>query len=150
MDSEKFWEHERRSLDKITFLLPNYCKKIAVFLFVFALAIVFGIMVFTDHTEHEVMLSVGKNLVLISMLMFALSKEELEDEMIVSMRARAFSAAFVVGALYTIFQPYVNYVVGLLFNPDSASYAELGDFIIIWFMLFNYIGFFHLLKKVSQ
>ena len=64
-------------------------------------------------------------------------------------RGHAFSFAFIAGVVYALVMPITDYVVDLVIDSKEASYSELGDFIILWFMMVMYLAFFNLLKKTQ-
>ena len=80
-------------------------------------------------------------------MVIAISKEKIEDEMIVNLRSKAFSFAFICGVIYALVQPYINYGVASMVAPEKAVYEEFGAFIILWFMLTIHLMFFHVLKR---
>lgn len=149
MNIDSFCEGERRRLNKLqSFLsLPNYFKKIGVACFVVSMIALFSIRYFVESPE-TIKLAL-KNVILISMLLIALAREKVEDELIEKLRGQAYTIAFICGVIYALVQPYVNYFVKVLLEPDKASYSQMGEFIVLWFMLCIYLCFFHGLKRVS-
>lgn len=77
-----------------------------------------------------------KVLLLIGMLVISLSKDKVEDELIDSLRSKSYRLAFIMGVLYALVQPIVNFVVGSVLNED----AELVGFDYFQVLFFYAIG----------
>jgi hypothetical protein len=87
--------------------------------------------------------------VLVSMLIFSLSKEKMEDEMIIKFRMQSYSFAFISAILYALVQPYITLAVAALLKPDFA-FSEINILALIWFMLFVQIASFQMLKGTEK
>jgi hypothetical protein len=85
--------------------------------------------------------------VLVGLLMIAISKEKVEDEMIRTIRGQAFSMAFIAGVIYTLVQPLINYIVAFFVEKDKEPLTDIGDFQVLWFLLTMYLLFFYMIKK---
>ena len=96
--------------------------------------------------EIEFMKSLAKNGLLISMLIISISKDKVEDEFTIQLRAKSYSLAFVIGVIYAIIQPYVNYFVSSVLIPEKVIFAEFDSFVILWFMLAIQLAFYYVLK----
>ncbi len=96
--------------------------------------------------ELEFMKSLAKNCFLISMLIISISKDKVEDEFTIQLRAKSYSLAFVIGVIYAIIQPYVNYFVSSVIKPEKVIFAEFDSFVILWFMLAIQLAFYYVLK----
>lgn len=102
--------------------------------------------VFLDRNGASFFKELTKALLLLSMLVISISKEKTEDEYTMSLRTKSYALAFIVGVLYTIFQPYINYGVDTILSAEKVTFTQLGSFPIIWFMLFVQLSFYHVLK----
>lgn len=146
MNKEKFCDAEERRLNwLINFRLPNYFKQIGWWLFFISLFSIFATTLFDG--DFNIIKTVLKNVMLLSLLIVILSKEKIEDELIGNMRSRAFSFSFIIGVIYVLVQPLFNYAAFLLVKPEKAIFTDLGDFQILWFLLVVYLGTFWFLKK---
>lgn len=125
-------------------LLPNAFQQVG--LIVLGISMLAFLWLFFSEGESAYQSLAGKG-VLLSMLVLAVSKEPVEDEYIAQLRAQSFSLAFIIGVLYALVQPYINYWMGLLFDPQDTTFNELPIHAVLWFMLFIQLGFFHLLKR---
>ena len=97
--------------------------------------------------DVELVQEIGRKGMLLALLLITLSKEKIEDELITKLRGQAFAAAFIAGVIYTLVQPLINYMVAFLIKPEKAIYSDLGDFIVMWFMLVIYLSFFYMFKR---
>jgi len=146
MNLKSIQEYDRKSAQRlINFKLPNYWKKIGWFGF----AILFLGLLSTKFFEGdlEILKEILKKASLAFLFIVVLSREKIEDERIQNMRSQSFSFTFLAAVLYTILQPLVNYLALAIFKPEKAEVVDLGDFVILWFMLVVYLMFFYVLKK---
>jgi hypothetical protein len=141
----EFCESERKRLEKMNkFQLPNRFKKIGwvVVLIAFALMIA---KKFID--EPSWVKPVLTNLMIVGFLLVSLSKEKIEDELIVKLRGQSYRLAFVFGVLYSLVQPYVEYGVEYLINAEEAN-ISFSYFQVLLFMLVVQIMFFAQFKRI--
>ena len=144
MKIENILDFESKQLNRLDFLPYRY--KSMGFI-VLALSLIGLAFIYFAQVDFIVFKEVLKSLLLLSMLLISVTKERSEDEYTLRQRAKSYIFAFVFTVLYAIFQPYVDYGVGLLLlKPESADYSEYSTFIIIWYMLFIQIGFYYLLR----
>lgn len=136
---------ERRIIWLINFKLPNYWKKIGWGI----LALSFALILVSRYIDVNqfIFKSILKNTALVGLLIVTISKEKIEDELIENLRSKAFSFAFIIGVIYVLVQPLINYLALLLLKPEKANLEDLDDFQILWFMLIVYLFAFWLLKK---
>ncbi len=130
MNKQEFLDCERTRLDKFKryVLLPNYTKRIGLVLFVLSFALLIATEFFPERAETLIV--AAKNIILISMLMIALAKEKIEDELVEKLRSQAFSFAFITGVIFSIFQPYVNYLVAAVVEPEKLVFEPIGDSVV--------------------
>lgn len=144
----KLCKAEYRRLKKIQnyqYLLPNHYKKVGIALLIASLtALIARKYLFEDL---DIVQEIGRKGMLLALLLITLSKEKIEDELITKLRGQAFAAAFIAGVIYTLVQPLINYMVAYLIKPEKAIYSDLGDFIVMWFMLVIYLTFFYMFKR---
>ena len=153
MNMKEILECERQQSTKIMkfIFLPNYFKTIGLIITLLGFTAKIVLSNFQENSETIAFISANlvENIILVAMLMIVLSREKIEDELVEKLRNQAFMFAFLTGVLFTIFQPYITYLVGLIIKPGNLSFERLDDFVILWFMLVVYILHFHLLKKTS-
>ncbi len=148
MNKQKFCENERKGLKRLeTMKLPHVWKKVGIGLFILTFILVFLLSFLND--SYEILTFIVKRIMLISLLIIAISKERVEDEMINNIRGQAFTLAFIWGVLYSFFQPAANYIVDHVINKNADNFSELGEFQVLWFMLAVYVLLFHYYKRIS-
>jgi len=147
MVKETFCEAEERRFEKLKNIgLPHSFKKVGILLVVLSILFMFGRKLF-DIEVATTLKFVLKRLLLVGLLLIAISKEKIEDEMIRTIRGQAFTIAFIAGVVYTLIQPLINYVVAFFIEKDKEPLADLGDFQVLWFLLTMYLLFFYMIKR---
>jgi hypothetical protein len=146
MNKRKFCKAEERRLNwLINFKLPNYWKKIGWGLLLISLVLILSTK-FLDG-NFDLLKSILKKAMLIGLLIVTISREKIEDEFIENLRSKSFTLAFILGVIYVLAQPLINYIAFLLFKPGKAIFEDLGDFQILWFLLVVYLTAFWSLKR---
>ncbi|MGB5463139.1 MAG: hypothetical protein WBM92_07225, partial [Aureibaculum sp.] len=118
MNFTNFCQAEYNRLKKIQnyqYLLPNKYKKVGVVLLLISLLTLITRKYLLD--DGELVRQIAKKGMLLSLLLITMSKEKIEDELIIKLRGQAFAFAFVAGVIYTLIQPLINYVVALVVRP---------------------------------
>ncbi|NRD19790.1 hypothetical protein HNV08_06990 [Winogradskyella eckloniae] len=147
MNTEKIINCERKRFQKfIKFRLPH--RFMAVGLTIVVLAIL-GMLVHAFALEGDMdwLKQLLKKILLVGMLIMSLSKDKVEDEMTISLRAQSYAIAFVVGVVYALVMPYVEYGVSNLVHSGGEAFKDLGDFQVLLFMLMIQLMFYHNLKR---
>jgi hypothetical protein len=147
MNIEQLCEEEKRRIDKMHLQLPNIYKKVGIIVFSASMIILISTKFIDGETETFKMIL--RQLIIASMLVMAISKEKIEDEMILKIRHRAFTIAFIWAVIYALVQPYINYAVAMLLSSEKAVYKDFGAFIVLWFMLAIYLLYFHVMKRMA-
>lgn len=147
MNIERLCEAEKRRIDKMHLQLPHVYKKVGISAFTISMLVLLSTK-FIDG-ESDTFKMVLRQFIIASMLVIAISKEKVEDEMIRKIRHRAFTLSFIWAVIYALVQPYINYGVALIIRPEKAVYEEFGTFIILWFMLAIYLLYFHVMKRMA-
>ena len=139
-------ESERKRLERMNkFQLPNSFKKIGwgVVFIAFALMIAKKFI-----NEPPVWIKPALTiLMIVGFLLISLAKEKVEDELMVKLRAQSYRLAFVLGVIYSLVQPYVEYGVEYLINATEAS-MSFSYFQVLLFMLVVQIMFFTQFKRI--
>lgn len=149
MQLNKICDSEERRLRWIlNFKLPNYFKKVGWTLVILSLISLFATKLFEG--DFDLLKTILKNLMLLGLLIVTLSKEKIEDEYIENLRSMAFRCAFILGVIYVLIQPLINYLAFVLVKPDKAMFQDLGDFQILWFLLVFYLTVFWVLKRRTK
>jgi hypothetical protein len=129
------------------FQIPNRFKQVGFAIFIVSFISMF-VIAFAFNND-EVLKTIGKNGILLGLFIVSLSKEKIEDEFIAQLRMKSYSFAFIVSVIYSLAMPLVNYIFDQLFR-NSDGYKELGDFNILWILLFVQVFSFHRLLRYSK
>ncbi len=145
MNSKKIVDYERSKIERWSqFQLKHQWKVRGV---VISLAVILTLIALKFIATDYQWLKFGlKKALLLGLLMVSLSQEKMEDEMIVSLRSKSYTLAFVFAVLYALVQPIVNIVVFKLFSSNHID-AGFSYFQVLSFMLIIQISFFEVLKR---
>jgi DMSO/TMAO reductase YedYZ heme-binding membrane subunit len=99
--------------------IPNYFKKIGIGLI--ALVILSGVLVkigveVAQHTK-DLLRVFALNLLIVGLLLIALAKDKVEDEMIIALKMKTMAFAFIWGVLIVIIHP----IIGLISNDQITG-----------------------------
>ena len=121
--------------------LPNYFNKIGMGLIIFFVLFFISGMIFENLIEasKEIIASIGLDGIILGLLLISLSKSKIEDEMILIIRLRAFTKAFIFGAFYVV----GTSISSMIMNNDYP----INPYSLIIMELVMYIGLFELAKR---
>ena len=147
MKTEKIIECERQRFEKlVNFRLPHKFMMIGIAIAAISIIAMF-VRAFLLEGDTEWLKLVCQKTLLIGMLIMSVSKDKVEDEMTMTLRAQSYAIAFVIGVVYALVMPYVDYGVSNMVNLESESLKDLGDFQVLLFMLMIQLMFYHNLKR---
>lgn len=130
-------------------LIPHVFKKIGFIgaIIFFILSHIFGYLL----TEYKFLYTPFYSLMLAFMLLIVVSKEKIEDEMTLQIRAYSYSSAFLVAVIYAILQPLLAILVSQFKEVADFHYYSIGIRHLLWFSLLQQIlVFFRLKEKQNQ
>ncbi|WP_339754557.1 hypothetical protein [uncultured Winogradskyella sp.] len=147
MKTEKFIECERNKFQKlINIRLPHRFMLVGITIALLSIVMMF-VRAFAMVGDTLWLKLLLQKTVLIGMLILSLSKDKIEDEMTISLRAQSYAIAFVIGVLYALIMPYVEFGVSNAVHSGGESFKDLGDFQVLLFMLIIQLMFYHNLKR---
>jgi hypothetical protein len=147
MDAEKIMNCERKQFQKfIKFRLPHHFMTIGIAIALLSIVMMF-VRAFAMEGETEWLKLLLQKTLLIGMLIMSLSKDKIEDEMTISLRAQSYAIAFVVGVIYALVMPYIEFGVSNAVHSGGEAFKDLGDFQVLLFMLMIQLMFYHNLKR---
>ena len=139
-------EYERKQLNKIqNYRLPVYFKYIGVILFIISFITIMSRLFIDD--QSELVRDLAKKGLLVGMLLISISKDKEEDELTLKIRSQSYALAFVIGVIYALIMPYVDYGVSNALKAEGETLKNLGDFQILIFMLMVQLMFYYVLKR---
>ena len=147
MNTEKFVECERNRFYKlINFRLPHRFMSVGIAIVLLSIIMMFVRAFAMEGDTIWLKLLLQKTL-LVGLLIMSLSKDKIEDEMTITLRAQSYAIGFVIGVLYALIMPYVEFGVSNVVNSGGESFKDLGDFQVLLFMLMIQLMFYHNLKR---
>lgn len=140
-------ECEKNALNKFqNYRLPVYFKYIGSAIFIISFLSIMSRLFIDD--QSETIRDLSKKGLLVGMLLISISKDKVEDELTLKLRSQSYSIAFVIGVIYALVMPYVDYGVSNAFKPEGETLKNLGDFQILTFMLLIQLMFYYFLKRI--
>jgi Mn2+/Fe2+ NRAMP family transporter len=147
MKAEKIMDCERKRMDKmLNFRLPHVYLKIGIAIVATSILVMFW-RAFAMDGNTEWLGALTKKGLIVGMLLISISKDREEDELTVKLRIQSYALAFVIGVIYALVMPYVDYGVSNVVKPEGETLKDLGDFQVLIFMLMIQLGFYHILKR---
>lgn len=141
-------QSELKSIEKlIKFQLPNKFKAIGFGIFIISLLFILASPFTLENYEHNDLLDkAAKSVLLLGLLAISISKEKVEDELIITLRMKSYGYAFIGGVLYVIIMPFINYLIIYLYS-SNPKIEGVSDFTILGMLLTIQIYSFWSLKS---
>jgi len=148
MTLQSIIECEKRSiLNRKNYQLPQGYKRYGLILLAMSLALLFiNSFFWNEFTVREI----SKYGMLLGLLIISISKEKIEDELVINLRMQSYATAFIFGILLAIIHPVLNLFVDTIIDPSNALFKDAGDFVILWILLSTQVLYFHLLLKTYK
>lgn len=146
MKTEKILDCERKRMSKIlNFRLPNSFKYIGISIFVASFILMLIRLWFPE--QKDILREIARKGLVVGLLLASLARDKEEDELTTLLRAQSYAIAFLIGVVYTLVMPYIDYGVSNALKPEGEVLKDLGDFQVLSFMLLIQIMFYHVLKR---
>ncbi|MEQ6124052.1 hypothetical protein AAON49_07635 [Pseudotenacibaculum sp. MALMAid0570] len=147
MKNKSICEQERSHLEKMNrFQLSHKFKKIGGYVVLIA----FLLMIAKKFVDEPIWVKpVLRNIFVLGLLLVSLAKDKIEDEFIDSLRSQSYRIAFILGVVYAIVQPQIEYAVDYLIDGDDATNG-FSYFQVLVFMLVVQIAVFYQLKRYNR
>jgi len=147
MNTKKIMDCERNQFYKlINFRLSHRFMAIGIAIVLISIVMMF-VRAFAMEGDNQWLKLLLQKTVLVGMLIMSLSKDKIEDEMTISLRAQSYAIAFVTGVIYALVMPYVEFGVSNVVHSGGEAFKDLGDFQVLLFMLMIQLMFYHNLKR---
>lgn len=123
-------------------LLPLYFKKIALSILVFSIIFVLLGAFKIIHIEKETAKAIGTTGLLLSCLIFAVTKNKIENDATLILRYKALSFSVLFVTLFTIITPFINLI-------SEGKFEVSVKVTQVFFMLFGYyfLIFYSMLRR---
>jgi len=139
---------EKKNIDKFRrFQLPPSFQKIGLGITILAFILLLANGFLWDEENYRI---IGRYGLLIGLLMISISREEVEDELIINLRMQSYAFAFIAAVFLSLIQPFANYFVDSIVEGEKAIFKDNGDFIILWILLSVQVMYFQLLKRMHK
>jgi len=146
MNMKAMQDCEQSKMERLlNFKLPNKMKIVGWAIMLVSLVVILSTSLFDG--DFEILKLILKRTILLGLLIVVVSREKIEDERIQLIRAKAFGSTFLIAVIYVLVQPIVNFIAATIFEPEEAIFEDLGDFVIVWFLLVVYLMVFYVLKR---
>ena len=147
MNMKKIMECEQRRFGKlVNFRLSSKFMNVGITIGAMSIVTMF-VRAFALGDDTEWLKLLLQKTLLIGLLIMSISKDKEEDEMVVALRSQSYAIAFVIGVLYALVMPYVEFGVDSVIASNVSEFKNLGDFQVLLFMLMIQLLFFHNLKR---
>jgi hypothetical protein len=147
MNAEKITECEKKRIGKLmNFRLSSKFMSVGLAIGGISIVLMF-VRAFAMDGDTEWLKLLLQKTVLVGLLIMSISKDKEEDEMIVALRSQSYAIAFVIGVVYSLVMPYVEFGVDSVVESNVSEFKNLGDFQVLLFMLMIQLLFFHNLKR---
>lgn len=134
-------------IDKYTnFLLPNKFKRVGLVLFVFAFVSYFTVGVYVENSNYYLLQNIAHTIAILSLLMIAISREKIEDELIAKIRMQSYHYAVIGTVIVHFCMFFVPSILTLLFS-STQTIQENNDIFVLVCLLVIKILTFNKLKK---
>lgn len=120
-------------------LIPYAFKK--VIYVVFGLIVLVAILSIAQVLpfEKDLVKTVLKSVLLITFLLFALTEDKVEDELILKIRLKAFAASFIYGVATLVIDPLINLIFDGRFYSDKSANELLTSMFLFYFLIFYFM-----------
>jgi|LGOV01.1.fsa_nt_gb hypothetical protein len=116
-------------------LLPRHFKKVAFgIMLLSALLVVLSILQVLT-IDKEIVKTIAKSGFLISLLLFVITRNKIEDELTLRIRLKAFAASFIYGVGIVIVEPFINLLFGDSFLSDKGVTELLISMFFFYFIM---------------
>jgi hypothetical protein len=147
MNKQNIVDCERNRLEKITkFRLPQYYYKVGIAIGTITILMMF-VRAFAMEGDTEWLKLLLQKTFLVGMLLMSIARDKEEDELTVKLRMQSYAWAFIIGVIYALVMPYIEFGVSNVVHSGGEVYKDLGDFQILIFMLMIQLMSYHTLKR---
>lgn len=141
-------ETELKSIDNITkSQLPNKFKAIGFGIFIISFVLNCSLPFVLENYEYNGFIDKAvKSLCLLGLLVVSISKEKIEDELIIALRMKSYNYAFIGCVVMTLIMSSLNYFI-VYINSNKTKIEGISDFTILGMLLTIQIFSFRSLKR---
>lgn len=131
----------------INYQLPNRFKIIGFILFIVSVISVPLISIYLENNKYQDLFQrIGSTIAILSLLMIAISKEKVEDELIAKIRMQSYHYAVIGTVIGYLSLPFISYIISFSF-ATAPKMEDNKDIPIFGCLLVMQILTFRKLKK---
>jgi hypothetical protein len=148
MEPKAKQEGDIEKIDKFTgYQLPNKCKIVGLVLFIASILSIIAFESFFGNSKYYGLLDrIAQTGLVLGLLIISISKEQIEDELIIKIRMQSYNYAVIGAVLLYLIMPFVNYA--LYFNNSYTPKMDGSkDVAVLALLLTIQILTFRKLKK---
>lgn len=131
-------------IDKYTgYQLPHKVKIIGLLLFIVAFASIPIISIYLENNKYQDLFQrTGSTIAILSLLMIAVSKEKIEDELIAKIRMQSYQYAVLGTVIFYLVLPFINFIIVSIFSSipkieGSKDVSVLGVLLMMQILTFR-------------
>jgi hypothetical protein len=138
-----------RKIDKYTnFLLPNKFKRIGLALYMLAFISYLAVVLFVEDVWYCCLFqNLAKMIAILGLLMIAISKEKIEDELIAKIRMQSYHYAVIGTVIVQFFISFFPLIFVLPFPAETLKITKSIDVSVLLYLLLIKVIIFQKLKK---
>lgn len=125
--------------DRKVRLLPRYFNKVAIILFVLVLIFAGLSLLNILPIDKSILKELTKEGVLLTLLILALTRSKVEDELTLRIRVVSYASAFFFGVARAILNPIINLLFGGPFHSDTRTDELLVSMLLFYFVIFYFL-----------
>ena len=73
--------------------------------------------------------------ILLGLLFISLSKEKIEDELMINLKMKSYTFAFVISVIITLTNLLFTFITSALFEKQMNVFKGIGDWQVLWFFI---------------
>lgn len=151
MESKMKQEDDIAKIDKFTnFLLPNKFKRIGFILFILAFISYFAVGVYVESNNYYLIQNIAHTIAILSLLMIAISKEKVEDELIAKIRMQSYHYAVIGTVIVHFYMFFVPSILTLLFSSTQTIQENNDIFVLVCLLVIKIVTFKKLKKAYYE
>ena len=118
-------------------LLPRYFNKIGIGIILIIGLIIALTVLDVFKIDSDFLLTISKSGILVSLLILAMTKIKIEDELSSRIRLKSLGFAFIFGVGYSIAEPFVNLIFHNSFTTERSVTELLITMLLVYFVIFH-------------
>ena len=128
-----------KNIHKDLRLIPYSFKKVTYGVFGLIVLVAILSIIQVLPFDEDLVKTILKSVLLITFLLFALTEDKVEDELVSKIRLKAFAASFIYGVATLVIDPLINLIFDGRFYSDKSSNELLISMFLFYFLIFYFM-----------